>query len=79
MDGKLVDTATGRILLSEIVPPEIPFEIINHVMDKKALGELIDEAYRRLGNKATVCSPTGCAASATSTRRAPASRSASTT
>jgi len=23
-------------------------------MDKKALGELIDQAYRRLGNKATV-------------------------
>jgi DNA-directed RNA polymerase subunit beta' len=54
MDGKMVDTATGRILLLEIVPSEIPFEIINHVMDKKALGELIDQAYRRLGNKATV-------------------------
>ena len=54
MGGKLVDTATGRILLNEIVPPEIPFEIINHVMDKKALGELIDQAYRRLGSKATV-------------------------
>jgi DNA-directed RNA polymerase subunit beta' len=54
MNGKLMDTTTGRILLSEIVPAEIPFEIINHVMDKKALGELIDQAYRRLGNKATV-------------------------
>ncbi len=54
MAGKIVDTSTGRILLGEIVPPEIPFEIINHVMDKKALGELIDQAYRRLGNKATV-------------------------
>jgi DNA-directed RNA polymerase subunit beta' len=54
MNGKLVDTTTGRILLSEIVPGEIPFEIINQVMDKKALGELIDQAYRHLGNKATV-------------------------
>ena len=52
-DG-VVETTTGRILLSEIVPEEIPFEIINQVMDKKALGELIDQAYRRLGNKATV-------------------------
>ena len=50
----LVDTTVGRILLREIVPGEIPFEIINQVMDKKALGELIDQAYRRLGNKATV-------------------------
>ncbi|HXV36571.1 MAG TPA: DNA-directed RNA polymerase subunit beta', partial [Myxococcota bacterium] len=54
IDGKLVETTTGRILLREIVPDEIPFELINQVMDKKALGELIDQAYRRLGNKATV-------------------------
>jgi DNA-directed RNA polymerase subunit beta' len=54
MNGELVDTAVGRIILKEIVPDEIPFEIINQVMDKKALGELIDQTYRRLGNKATV-------------------------
>jgi DNA-directed RNA polymerase subunit beta' len=54
MDGEIVNTTTGRILLKEIVPEEIPFELINQVMDKKALGELIDQAYRRLGNKATV-------------------------
>jgi DNA-directed RNA polymerase subunit beta' len=54
MEGSVVDTTTGRILLREIVPGEIPFEIINKVMDKKALGEVIDQAYRRLGNKATV-------------------------
>jgi DNA-directed RNA polymerase subunit beta' len=54
MNGKLVDTAVGRILLKEIVPDEIPFEVINQVMDKKALGELMDQAYRHLGNKATV-------------------------
>jgi DNA-directed RNA polymerase subunit beta' len=54
MGGEMIDTAVGRVLLREIVPPEIPFEIINQVMDKKALGELIDQAYRRMGNKATV-------------------------
>jgi DNA-directed RNA polymerase subunit beta' len=52
--GDLSDTTTGRVMLREIVPDEIPFEIINKTMDKKALGELIDQAYRRLGNKATV-------------------------
>ena len=41
-------------LFKEIVPDDIPYSIINQVMDKKALGELIDQAYRRLGNKATV-------------------------
>jgi DNA-directed RNA polymerase subunit beta' len=54
MDGEMVETTAGRVILNEIVPEEIPFEIINQVMDKKALGELIDQAYRRLGNKATV-------------------------
>jgi DNA-directed RNA polymerase subunit beta' len=54
IDGALVETTTGRILLFEIVPAEIGFDVINRVMDKKALGKLIDAAYRRLGNKATV-------------------------
>jgi len=33
---------------------EIPFEKVNRVMDKKALRELVDYAYRTLGSKATV-------------------------
>jgi len=52
--GDLVETTVGRVLLSDIVPDEIPYAVINKVMDKKALGELIDQAYRLLGNKATV-------------------------
>ncbi len=54
IDKEVVQTTTGRILLSEVVPSEIDFEFINQVMDKKALGELIDQCYRRLGDKATV-------------------------
>ncbi|MFH1984579.1 MAG: DNA-directed RNA polymerase subunit beta' [Pseudomonadota bacterium] len=34
--------------------PEIPFEMINRVMDKKSLRNLVDYAYRNLGPKATV-------------------------
>jgi DNA-directed RNA polymerase subunit beta' len=34
--------------------PEIPFELINKVMDKGALRKLVDYAYRNLGPKATV-------------------------
>ena len=44
----------GRVLLYEIVPREIPFAEVNKVMKKKELGGLIDLAYRRAGNKATV-------------------------
>ena len=54
MDGEMVDTTTGRILMREVVPNDVPFEYVNQVMDKKALGELIDQCYRRMGNKATV-------------------------
>ena len=32
----------------------IPFEVINKMMDKKALGDLVDYVYRNLGPKATV-------------------------
>jgi DNA-directed RNA polymerase subunit beta' len=34
--------------------PEIPFNLINDVMDKKKLRELVDYAYRNIGAKATV-------------------------
>ena len=34
--------------------PEIPFDAVNKVMDKKALRQLVDYAYRNLGPKATV-------------------------
>ncbi|MBW1835746.1 MAG: DNA-directed RNA polymerase subunit beta' [Deltaproteobacteria bacterium] len=34
--------------------PEIPFSLVNNVMDKKKLRELVDYAYRHIGPKATV-------------------------
>src|SRR5213594_1597630 len=52
--GALVESTVGRVLLYEIVPHEIPFAEVNKVMKKKELGWLIDLAYRRAGNKATV-------------------------
>ncbi len=49
-----VDTTVGRIVLSEILPPDIPFSAINKVMNKKSLAQLIDMCYRSAGVKATV-------------------------
>ena len=54
IDGQRVETTVGRVLLYEIVPPEIPFSEVNRVMKKKELGGLVDLAYRLSGNKATV-------------------------
>ena len=55
-EGELeqVETTVGRVLLYEIVPPEVPFAEVNRTMKKKELGNLIDLVYRRAGNKATV-------------------------
>ncbi len=54
VDGEAYDSTVGRVLLYEIVPPQIPFSEVNHVMKKKELGNLIDLSYRLAGNKATV-------------------------
>jgi DNA-directed RNA polymerase beta' subunit len=53
-NGEMLLTTAGRIILREIVPEEIPFASINKVMKKKELANLIDEAYRKCGDKKTV-------------------------
>jgi DNA-directed RNA polymerase subunit beta' len=54
MDGELVETTVGRILLKEILPEEMPFRLINKVMKKSELANLIDYCYRYGGDKKTV-------------------------
>jgi DNA-directed RNA polymerase subunit beta' len=50
----IVKTTVGRILLWEIVPEGIPFEMINRAMVKKAISGSINFCYRVVGLKATV-------------------------
>jgi DNA-directed RNA polymerase subunit beta' len=52
--AKLVDTTCGRVILSEILPPALPFKLVNRVLGKKQLGELIDTCYRICDQKETV-------------------------
>jgi DNA-directed RNA polymerase subunit beta' len=52
--SEVVETTTGRILLSEIVPKSIPFDEYNRQLDKKTLGKLLDYAFRHAGSKDTV-------------------------
>ena len=54
MNGNLVDTTVGRVLLYEIVPEGIPFEAVNKVMTKKELRNLVGLCYRKRGIKDTV-------------------------
>ncbi|MGO9666505.1 MAG: DNA-directed RNA polymerase subunit beta' [Polyangia bacterium] len=52
--GELVLTTVGRALLYEIIPKKLPFKLVNRVMGKKQLGDLIDSCYRVFGQKETV-------------------------
>jgi DNA-directed RNA polymerase subunit beta' len=54
--SKNVLHADGSYHLFEVFEkqPAIPFDIVNHVMDKNTLRELVDYVYRNLGPKATV-------------------------
>jgi len=50
----LVDTTVGRALLSEIIPEGLTFDLVNRDMTKKAISNLINACYRRVGLKETV-------------------------
>ena len=50
----LVETTVGRSLLFDLVPPGIPFEAVNKIMNKRAISDLIDICYRQVGLKETV-------------------------
>ncbi|MGH2453693.1 MAG: DNA-directed RNA polymerase subunit beta' [bacterium] len=51
-DGELVDTTVGRVIFNEAIPEELRF--INEVCDRKTLGQVVAEAYNRLGSTKTV-------------------------
>ncbi|MBQ7456356.1 MAG: DNA-directed RNA polymerase subunit beta' [Desulfovibrio sp.] len=53
-NGPLIETTPGRVLVSNILPPEMDFSSVNKVLTKKAIGKLVDSAYRTCGIKATV-------------------------
>src|SRR5438093_10565212 len=54
IDGALVETTVGRILLLEILPLSMPFAHANQVMTKKEMTRLIDTVYRQAGHRETV-------------------------
>ena len=54
MGGDMKSTTTGRVLLYDQIPNDIPFETVNKLFKKKDLENLIDESYRVAGNVKTV-------------------------
>ncbi len=53
---ELVDSTPGRMLMSEVFPrsPVVPFGLINRLLTKKEITEVIDVVYRHCGQKETV-------------------------
>jgi len=55
--SKIIDTTPGRYMIADILPKHHmidPDTLLNQLMVKKNIGNLIDEVYRTCGQKATV-------------------------
>ncbi len=53
VQGKLEQTSVGRAILSDILPPDFPYDLVNTIMTKKQLAKIIDRCFRVAGVKAT--------------------------
>jgi len=51
IDGKTVETTTGRVIFNQIVPREVGF--VNELLNKKRLVQIIATAFRNVGNMRT--------------------------
>ncbi|MBO6783113.1 MAG: DNA-directed RNA polymerase subunit beta', partial [Alphaproteobacteria bacterium] len=51
-----VVTTPGRLLLGRILPkhPQVPFDLVNRLLTKREISEIIDIVYRHCGQKETV-------------------------
>ncbi len=54
--AKLFDTTPGRLILGQLMPDhkKIPFDVVNKLMTKKEISNMIDVVYRNCGQKETV-------------------------
>ena len=53
---KRFETTPGRMLIGECLPKAhtVPFDVVNRLLTKKELGDVIDQVYRHTGQKDTV-------------------------
>ncbi len=54
IDGQIINTTPGRVLVSELLPEGVPYELVNCLLDKGNIKRLVSETYRLAGTKATV-------------------------
>src|SRR3546814_759326 len=50
------ETTPGRMLIGECLPKShtVPFDVVNRLLTKKEIGDVIDQVYRHTGQKETV-------------------------
>ncbi len=51
-----IETTPGRMMIGELLPrhPQVPFSVVNRLLRKKEIGDVIDTVYRHCGQKETV-------------------------
>ena len=54
INGAMVDTTIGRLIVGDLLPKAVPFSLVNKELSKKELAFLIDYTYRHAGTKETV-------------------------
>ncbi len=54
VNRRTAETTIGRALLSQLLPEGLSFDLVNRVMNKKAISSLINAAYRTCGLKESV-------------------------
>ena len=54
LEGALTQATTGRVLMGEVLPEGLPFELVNRLMDKKSLSDLFSKSYLMVGREKTV-------------------------
>jgi DNA-directed RNA polymerase subunit beta' len=54
IDGELVQTTTGRVMIGNILPQGMPFSLANRLLDKKSLSDLISKVFLSMGSEKTV-------------------------
>ena len=51
---QLVDTTVGRLILADLLPEGVPFSVVDRIMTKKTLSDVLDTVYRNAEQKETV-------------------------
>ena len=53
---RIVETTPGRALIADLLPrhPSVPFEMVNRLLTKREISNMIDVVYRHCGQKSTV-------------------------